>query len=253
MRYRVVLGYRPARSGTLARMAHLVWDWNGTLLDDLTLTVEATNASLAVLGGVAVTVDEHQRTFRRPVIDYYSYALGWTLTAAEFRLLDEAFHVVYQEGLVGCQLAPDAPDALAAWSGTQSLLSMWSHSYLTREVRRRGLTGWLSRVDGKLTGVGEAPPLGDRKAAYLARHLAALGVAPHDCVLIGDSIDDADAATTVGARCVLYAGGITDRERLAATGHPVAASLVQAITIAGTPAPRAPSDAAHRRVADRAS
>ena len=71
--------------------------------------------------------------------------------------------------------------------------------------RAYGLTGIFSRVDGLRTEVG-----GDLKAGHLARHLAELGLAAASVVLIGDSLDDADAADSVGARCVLYTGGFTD-------------------------------------------
>ena len=50
-----------------------------------------------------------------------------------------------------------------------------------------------------------------------------------DCVLIGDSLDDAEAAAAVGARVVLYSGGFTDEARLTATGVPVAATLTEAV------------------------
>ncbi len=46
---------------------HPVWDWNGTLLDDLRLVVDATTASLATVGGPVVTADEHRRDYRRPI------------------------------------------------------------------------------------------------------------------------------------------------------------------------------------------
>jgi phosphoglycolate phosphatase-like HAD superfamily hydrolase len=52
--------------------------------------------------------------------------------------------------------------------------------------------------------------------------------------LIGDSLDDADAATSVGARCVLYTGGISDPARLRASGHPTADTLTEAVTLART-------------------
>jgi phosphoglycolate phosphatase-like HAD superfamily hydrolase len=48
-------------------VTHLVWDWNGTLLDDLALVVAATNASLATAGGRPITAEEHRRDFRRPI------------------------------------------------------------------------------------------------------------------------------------------------------------------------------------------
>ena len=208
-------------------MAHLVWDWNGTLLDDLWLVVEATNASLAVCGGGPVTAEEHRRDFRRPIIEYYAGVLGRAVDAEEFSRLDKAFHETYRTGLHRCALTVDAMEAVAAWSGTQSLLSMWFHDELVPTVDRYGLSTRLSRVDGLRGHVNGMP-----KAPFLASHLAEQGLSGGDCVLIGDSIDDADAAAAVGARVVLYAGGFTDEARLRATGHPVARSLSEAITLA---------------------
>jgi phosphoglycolate phosphatase-like HAD superfamily hydrolase len=209
-------------------VAHLVWDWNGTLLDDFTLVLAATNASLATLGGPPVTAVAHRREFRRPIADYYTLVLGRPLTDNDFAQLDRAFHQAYREGLTACQLAPDALAAMASWPGTQSLLSMFFHDELLVEIDRWGLTQHLLRVDGLRASVG-----GDRKVRYLMEHLDALGVDGADCVLIGDSVDDADAAAVVGAGCVLYAGGFTDADRLAATGRPVARTLLAAVAMAG--------------------
>ena len=206
------------------RGRHLVWDWNGTLLDDLDLVVTATNASLAFVGGPVVTADEHRRDFCRPIWAYYAQVLGRPLVENEFGELDRVFHEAYRSGLPVCRLAVDALDAMRAWTGTQSLLSMWFHTELIPIVRHHGLDGHLTRVDGLREIVG-----GGSKVPHLRAHLDALGVRGEDCVLIGDSVDDADAATSVGARAVLYAGGFTDATRLRATGAPVAATLVEAV------------------------
>ena len=208
-------------------VAHLVWDWNGTLLDDLTLVVAATNASLASVGGPSVTADEHRRDFRRPVAAYYEYVLGRALTEEEFAALDRAFHEAYRTGLTGTGLAADALDAMTAWTGTQSLLSMWFHHELVPLVTSHGLHDRLMRVDGLRDILG-----GGFKAPHLRAHLDALGVAGPECVLIGDSIDDAHAAQEVGAAVILYAGGFTDPQRLYDTGLPVATSLLEAVTLA---------------------
>lgn len=208
-------------------MKHLVWDWNGTLLDDLSLVVDATNASLALVGGAAVTADEHRRDFRRPISEYYAYVLGRPVDAAEFVRLDEAFHVAYRAGLATCRLTPDARSAIAAWAGTQSLLSMWFHDELVPTVERHGLTALLGRVDGLRDSIG-----GGFKAPHLDAHLRALGVDGRDCVLIGDSVDDAYAAAEVGAQVVLYAGGFTHESRLRETGHAVESTLTDAVRVA---------------------
>jgi phosphoglycolate phosphatase-like HAD superfamily hydrolase len=205
-------------------MSHLVWDWNGTLLDDLELVVAATNASLASCGGPRVTADEHRRDFRRPVWAYYAHVLGRPVDEDEFLRLDGVFHEAYRTGLAVCRLAVDAIDAVRAWSGTQSLLSMWFHHELVPSVRHHGLADLLVRVDGLRDPVG-----GGSKVPHLRAHLDALALRGDECVLIGDSVDDAEAAHSVGARVVLYAGGFTDEKRLRATGVPVATTLTEAV------------------------
>jgi len=206
---------------------HLVWDWNGTLLDDLELVVAATNASLASMGGPSITLDEHRRDFCRPLTAYYSNVLGRPITTDEFANLDRAFHDAYRAGLPECRLAIDALTAIGSWSGSQSLLSMFFHHELVPVVARHGLVEHLRRVDGLRDPVG-----GGSKAPHLRAHLEALSVAGEECVLIGDSVDDAEAAAAVGARIVLYAGGITEASRLRATGLPVATTLIEAVTLA---------------------
>jgi phosphoglycolate phosphatase-like HAD superfamily hydrolase len=206
---------------------HLVWDWNGTLLDDLKLVVDATNVCLATVGGPVITVEDHRRDFRRPILDYYAHVLERPVDEVEFQLLDDAFHDAYRLRMAEVRLAPDALDAMAKWPGTQSLLSMFFHDELLVEVERHGLGARLVRVDGLRGTVG-----GHRKAAYLERHLAALSIAAPDTVLIGDSVDDGDAARAVGAAAVLYAGGFTDPALLKATGLPVAYSLLEAVDAA---------------------
>ncbi|MCZ7435203.1 HAD hydrolase-like protein [Micromonospora sp. WMMC241] len=206
---------------------HLVWDWNGTLLDDLDLVVRATNVAFASAGGPAVSADEHRVRFRRPIADYYAEMLGRAVDAEAFGALDRIFHDAYRAGLTSCALAADATSAIAAWPGSQSLLSMWFHDELVPTVHTYGLTPHFRRVDGLRATVGGGP-----KAEWLEKHLAELGLDGADVVLIGDSLDDADAATSVGGAAVLYTGGLSDPARLRASGHPVADTLTEAVTLA---------------------
>jgi phosphoglycolate phosphatase-like HAD superfamily hydrolase len=206
---------------------HLVWDWNGTLLDDLPLVVDATNVAFAAVGGRALDTDEHRRVFRRPVAEFYADILERAVDAEEFGRLDKIFHDAYRVGLTTTSLAADAKQALRSWHGSQSLLSMWFHEELVPAMETYGLAGMFTRVDGLRTEVG-----GDLKAGHLARHLEELGVAGSEAVLIGDSLDDGAAADSVGAGCVLYTGGFTHPARLRASGRPVADTLVDAVRLA---------------------
>ncbi|MGX6605157.1 HAD family hydrolase [Micromonosporaceae bacterium Da 78-11] len=206
---------------------HLVWDWNGTLLDDFSLVVSSTNHAFASVGARSVLPDEHRSRFRRPVSEFYAEILERAVDEEEFGRLDRIFHDAYRTGLATMTLAPDAMAAIKAWPGSQSLLSMWFHNELIPAVETYGLAGVFTRVDGLRTEVG-----GDLKAGHLAGHLAALGHTGEQVVLIGDSLDDAAAADSVGGKVVLYTGGFTDPVRLRSSGYPVADTLVEAVALA---------------------
>lgn len=210
---------------------HLVWDWNGTLLDDLQLIIVATNAAFAAVDGPEITADHHRKRFRRPIADYYSEVLGRPVGADEFDRLNKVFHDAYQAALPGCGLTADARQALGEWSGTQSLLSMWYHDELLPTVAGYRLAGHFRRIDGLQNHLGGVV---DHKGPHLARHLAAQELDPSRVVLIGDTVDDAHAAAAAGAACVLYSGGFTDPAVLRATGAPVAESLRAAVALART-------------------
>lgn len=206
---------------------HLVWDWNGTLLDDFGAVVDATNLAIGTVGGAPLDADEHRERFYRPIIDFYSELVGRRLTDLEFTGLNELFHRHYHGKLAEHGLTGDARSSIAAWPGTQSLLSMWFHTDLVPLVTSYGLNEHFARVDGLREPVG-----GDSKQPYLLSHLEALALDPADCVLIGDSVDDHTAAAAAGASCVLYAGGFTSATKLRATGAPVATTLTEAIALA---------------------
>jgi phosphoglycolate phosphatase-like HAD superfamily hydrolase len=205
----------------------LVWDWNGTLLNDLGLVVSSSNAAFTSAGGRAVDADEHRRRFRRPIAEFYAEVLERAVDADEFERLDGIFHDAYRMGLTTTSLAADAMAAIKSWPGTQSLLSMWFHDELVPAVETYGLAGVFARVDGLRTAVG-----GDLKGRHLAQHLAELRIPADRVVLIGDSLDDAAAAASVGGACVLYTGGFTDPGRLRASGQPVADTLLAAVEVA---------------------
>ncbi|HEX9999674.1 MAG TPA: HAD hydrolase-like protein [Actinoplanes sp.] len=206
---------------------HLVWDWNGTLLDDLSLVVSSTNSAFTAIGGRLVDADEHRSRFRRPVAEFYAEILERAVDEEEFGRLDRIFHDAYRMGLTSMTLAADATAAITSWPGTQSLLSMWFHDELVPAVETYGLAGVFTRVDGLRTEVG-----GHLKAGHLAEHLNGLGLSGEQVVLIGDSLDDAAAADSVGGKAVLYTGGFTDPVRLRASGWPVADTLVDAVALA---------------------
>ncbi|MFO7959922.1 MAG: HAD hydrolase-like protein [Nitriliruptoraceae bacterium] len=212
---------------------HIVWDWNGTLFDDLPMVIVGLNVALAAAGLPPIDQATYQRLYTRPVQVFYERLFGRPIEPDEWQVIDEAYHTGYREAIVDAQLAADATDALARAAdagASQSLLSMYRHDDLLPLVDRFALTGHFIRVDG-LRGPG-----GGVKAPHLEAHLervaAANGGTPAEVLLIGDAKDDAAAAAHVGAACVLYHGGSHPRHELEDTGFPVADSLTEAVALA---------------------
>jgi phosphoglycolate phosphatase-like HAD superfamily hydrolase len=205
---------------------HIVWDWNGTLLDDAHAVYRAACRVFAAHGLPPVSAERYRAAYRRPIQDFYAALFGRELAVEEFAGMDDEFHQAYREEMDGVALAAGAPEVLRGWrtgGGTQSLLSMYRHDELVELVRGHGIEGEFARVDG-LVGPG-----GGRKAAYLSAHLSALAVDPGEVVLIGDSLDDAASAAELGARCVLFNGGYHERAALAVAAVPVADTLAEAL------------------------
>ena len=212
---------------------HVIWDWNGTVFDDLPIVVAAVNASLASLGAPAIDADGYRSHYTRPVLRFYERLLGREVSPSEWDQIDVTFHDAYRRRLREAGLAADARDAFQAVldaDGTQSLLSMWWHDELVAASDRFDVRRYMTRIDGNR---GEA---GDTKGRHLLAHLQALrhgGVDIDRCLMVGDILDDAAAAEEAGVDCVLYDGGSHHRSQLESAGVPVADSLLDALVLGG--------------------
>jgi phosphoglycolate phosphatase-like HAD superfamily hydrolase len=207
-------------------MGHIVWDWNGTLFDDRDAILDATNEVFHTYGLPPMELDHYRSVYRRPIWDSYARILGRVLEDGEWERIDAAFHDSYHRLMERCRLAAGARqviDALAGDGHTQSVLSMWRHDRLSVAVRELGLGLAFRRVDGL-----RPEEAGGEKAEFMVRHLAALDADPADVVMIGDSVDDAIAARHVGARAILYTGGLQSRADLDRLGVPVIERLSDA-------------------------
>ncbi|MCM2392313.1 HAD family hydrolase [Streptomyces albipurpureus] len=211
--------------------AHLIWDWNGTLLDDITAVIGATNAAFADIGLEPITLERYREMYCVPVPRFYERLLGRLPTDEEWELMDVTFHRYYSEHRLACGLTQGAEELLGEWrraGRSQSLLSLYGHDELVPIVRGYGIESHFIRVEGRRGRSGGS------KAIHMEAHLAALigTAAPERTVVIGDAADDAIAAAHVGARAVLYTGGSHSRASLELVGVPVVDTLEDAVEAA---------------------
>ncbi len=208
---------------------HIVWDWNGTLLDDLPIVIEAVNISIGALGEGPISADDYRDHYTRPVRHFYDRLFGRTVTDEEWLRLNTSFHDSYFTLAHDVDLAPGARDAMrmvedAGW--TQSLLSMSPQDWLGKIVARLELTHHFELVDG-LSG-----PTGGLKAEHLETHLGMLGIDGATTIVIGDTPDDVAAARRVEASAILFHGGSHHIEVLESEGVPIAENLLEAAELA---------------------
>ena len=199
-------------------MKHIIWDFNGTLLNDAQLSVDADNAVFAELGLPPITIDDYRNHMTMPVRDFYT-ALGVDLDAIPYETISRLWLDIFNAGVLQAGLVPGALDAVRALheSGrSQSILSASYEPSLRAQCDALGLTPYMRAIDGL------EDESATRKTAIGRRQLSRLGLAGGDALLVGDMMADAELARELGAGCILVSWGHNDLARLLTCGCPVA-------------------------------
>ena len=200
---------------------HVVWDWNGTLLDDAALCVSIMNKMLARRGLTPISLPFYQAIIEFPVEGYYR-KLGFDFSAEPFEAVSDEFVALYQAGWRDCPLQGGALGTIRSLNGcgvSQSVLSASLSSHLAEQLDHFGLTNLLHSVSGAEDHHG-------RGKLHIARdHAAATGEEPSAILFVGDTAHDAEVAREAGCDCLLVSFGHYGLERLEPLGLPVAESM----------------------------
>jgi phosphoglycolate phosphatase len=198
----------------------VIWDFNGTLVDDVDLALTTINRMLARRGLPAVTRDVYRSAFGFPLSDYYA-KLGMDLSRETMQGLADEFHDAYLPGLPACGLQEGAAEILelAARSGArQFVLSALEEVELRRAVAHLGIAGYFAAVYGLDHRLGDSKL--ERGRELVRRH----ELSGRRVLFIGDMDHDAEVAEALGFEIALVAQGHQSGERLRAYGHNVSGS-----------------------------
>lgn len=205
---------------------YLIWDWNGTLLDDVGAAVNALNRMLALRGVGAVARDYYRAHFRFPVRPFYA-ELGVDLEHEDWDAICEDFHRFIAEEPQ--TLRPDAQAAVAharSCGFSQCILSALREDILKRDVAGAGLAGFFDFIYGVDNLDGATKRM---RGHELARRLR-LRDAQARLFFVGDTLHDAEVAEALGGTCILIGTGHQTPQRLSASGCPVVSDLMAAVT-----------------------
>lgn len=208
-------------------MHHIVWDWNGTLFDDVQLCFDCINRLLLRHGLKPLeTLEQYRTVFDFPVSEYYQ-RVGFDFGRVPFAVLAEEYMADYQDKSAGCALYPDVLQTVLRGRELgfgQIVLSASKKDYLAAQMENCG----VSETFDSVWGIENIYATSKEALAHLLR--ASLPPEDRFC-FVGDSLHDAQVARAVGADCVLVTTGHQSRERLQESGFPVADSLWESLTV----------------------
>ncbi len=206
----------------------VLWDWNGTLLDDLTYAIGVRNRTFPAFGLPRIgSVAEYHRQFTFPVRRYYERA---GVTDETFVAVAHAWMAEYVRGFDTVPLHVDAAEALARFAAAgvrQAVLSATRRDMLESQIARFPIRAYFTDV------LGLSDIYARSKEAVGLDYLARCGVPAASTLMIGDTLHDAEVARAMGTGCVLVARGHQSRETLLTAGVPVMDTLLEAAAWAG--------------------
>lgn len=205
----------------------ILWDWNGTLLDDLQYAIDVRNRVFPAFGLPAIdSLESYYQQFTFPVKLYYERA---GVTDENFNQVAHAWMAEYVRGSSAIPLHEDSAETLQVFRNAglhQVVLSASQMDILKQQL------GYYPALDGCFDELLALSDIYARsKEAIGCAYLERCGMLPQESVMIGDTLHDADVAKAMGTRCVLVARGHQSRETLETAGVPVCGTLTEAAAL----------------------
>jgi phosphoglycolate phosphatase len=199
----------------------IIWDWNGTLLDDAEICREAINKMLKVRGLPELSLSTYRNVFTFPVIDYYK-EVGFNFDIEDWEPVAMEFINLYLNALPACRLTPFAVQTLETFKQKgyrQAIISAMQHDALLKSVSELGIYDYFDYIGG----IGDH--YGGGKIDNARNYFNSAGLNPKMITLIGDTLHDSEVAAELQCKCILVATGHQSYQRLHKTGLPVLNNL----------------------------
>ena len=195
----------------------IVWDFNGTIIDDLDCCMECVNIMLEQRGLPTLSSrEEYREVFGLPVKMYYA-RLGFDFSKESYeQVLAPEWTAYYRAKSLDCSLCEDVLFSLNKIKEAgipQWILSASDQSFMDRQIEALGVGSYFAGIFGLSTIMAESKESLARE--WATRH------AGQRILFIGDTDHDVAAAKAMGAECMLVSTGHVSQRRLRETGCPV--------------------------------
>jgi phosphoglycolate phosphatase len=198
---------------------HILWDWNGTLVNDIDLCIFVTNKLMKRRkDDFAINRDIYLREFTFPVIDFY-HRIGFDFSKESYSEMSEEWIAEYKRHFNSqSTLNGDVVrvlNELKREGFIQSILSACEKTLLDHSIKQFNLDPFFHQVHG--TQSNEAHGKVDLAMSIIEQQHCT----PHETFLFGDTVHDFEVAQAVGIDCALISNGHQHADRLKETGATV--------------------------------
>lgn len=204
-------------------MQSIIWDWNGTLLNDLDLCIVTANKLLRERGLDPITHNSYKALFSFPVKDYYK-AIGFDFSKEDFSIPATRFIDLYNAGVNKCMLHQAVPEVLNFFKHKgirQFVLSAMKQDMLIETLKNKGIFNYFEGV------MGLNDHYANSKIQRGEQLIEEFQINKSKSTIIGDTIHDFEVAQQLDIDCILIADGHQSKERLEATGVTVLNDLME--------------------------
>lgn len=196
---------------------HIVWDWNGTLLNDKDLAVTAINVLLRQYDLPTINLNKYLEIFSFPVEDYYK-RLGFDFEKTPFSKVGTEFINEYTSRMLNVEMHDNAKNMLQYVNKInipQSLLSAAKQQMLDELMQYHSIAKYFMYVAGLDNHYANS------KLDIGKILVQKLDLPTEQILFVGDTLHDVSVADAIGANCVLLSHGHTNYNRLTQSGKKV--------------------------------
>ena len=200
---------------------HIIWDWNGTLLNDRWLCLESINILLTQRDKSPLSDEEYLAHFDFPIRNYYVNA-GFDFSEEDFKVPALQFIDLYDKKRKECHLHENALPVLQYFQNrgiSQSILSASELGVLNDMVNHFGLTSYFQHVTGLDNHYAAS------KVELGKKLIKKLGISLDEILMIGDTCHDQEVAQALGIDVILYNKGHFPAYRLKDCGCRIISDL----------------------------
>jgi len=194
-------------------MPSIIWDWNGTLLNDLDLCIASINVLLKKRNLQQLNRSIYKEVFSFPVKDYYA-AVGFDFQKEDFAVPAREFIDLYNSNVHKCPLHESVLEVLMHFREKgirQFVLSAMKQNMLEETLKSNKIFHFFERVAG----------LDDHYAVSKIERGQQLilenNIEKKETIIVGDTIHDYEVAEKLGVKCILVADGHQSEARLRKT------------------------------------